>query len=101
MAYVMKLIASVDKLEVLAAIRSGGKTLPSAYLRSFDPDGWGGRGDIRVTQDIAKAKPFASIEELFAEWKRPSTIVPLRDDGKPNRPLTAYTMQPIDLDKPV
>jgi hypothetical protein len=26
-------------------------------------------------------------------WQRPSTEVPLRPDGRPNRPLTAFTVE--------
>ena len=64
------------------------------WLQSFDPEAHEGRGEIRVTRDIAKAQRFASFEAVIAEWKRPSITVPLRDDGKPNRPLTAYTVEP-------
>ena len=62
------------------------------YLAEFDPDFGAGRGLVRWTADKTRALRFADIADAFACWKRPSTVVPLRPDGKPNRPLTAYTI---------
>lgn len=64
------------------------------YLASYDPDACEGRGDIKVTRDIGLARRFADAREVLEEWRRQSTVQPLRSDGKPNRPLTAYTIQP-------
>ena len=62
------------------------------YLRSFDPAAYGGRGHAKVTHDIADAARFADAVAGWQEWKRESTVLPLRPDGQPNRPLTAYTV---------
>jgi hypothetical protein len=35
---------------------------------------------------------FADLAAAVACWKRQSTVRPLRPDGKPNRPLTAFTI---------
>src|SRR5262245_63041462 len=62
------------------------------YLEWSDPDARGGRGDDRWTSDLAKAKRFPSHEAAWMCWKAQSTRRPLRPDGKPNRPMTAYSV---------
>ena len=67
------------------------------YLESFDPDAYGGRGYVTWTPDLSKAMRFTSVVEAFEmRWRQP-TVLPLRPDGKPNRPLTAYTTEIIPL----
>ena len=41
---------------------------------------------------------FADMSEAFECWKRQSTVCPLRADGKPNRPLTAFSIT-FDFDR--
>jgi len=60
------------------------------YLKSFDVDAHNGRGSVKLTGNKADALRFADVGEAMAAWKRQSKVVPFRDDGKPNRPLTAY-----------
>jgi len=68
------------------------------YLRSYDPDFNGGRGQVVVTDDLEMALRFADIIEAMEEWKRPSTVHPIRlSDGKPNRPMTAWSVTPEKL----
>lgn len=72
-----------------------GKTLDSGcWLESYDPDGDDGAGLIMGTNDAQDAKRFPDVGAALEEWKRPSTTRPLRLDGKPNRPLSAFTVQP-------
>jgi hypothetical protein len=65
-----------------------------AFLKEFDPE----RGDnpfaghVEFTRNIAEAKKFASHTDAFAEWTRVSKRLPKRPDGKPNKPLTAFTV---------
>ena len=68
------------------------------YLEWSDPDGLKGRGDDRWTDDIAKAKRFPTFAAAMECWKAQSRLRPLRPDGKPNRPMTAYsvTVQEVD-----
>jgi hypothetical protein len=72
----------------------GGFDAPEAgkYLRFFDPDLHGGRGLITTTSDIGKARRFADAAEALLCWRQQSRRVPYRPDGKPNRPLTAFTV---------
>jgi hypothetical protein len=62
------------------------------YLKSYDPDGNKGFGDIRWTHDVAEAKRFNGTQAATDEWMRRSTVNPIRDDGRPNRPLTMYSV---------
>jgi hypothetical protein len=62
------------------------------WVRAFDPDGSGGLGTIVLTADLDTAIRFANLESAVTFWQQQSTLQPLRDDGKPNRPLTAFTV---------
>jgi hypothetical protein len=68
------------------------------YLEWSDPDGRDGLGDDRWTDDPAKAKRFVSQDEAFACWRARSKKNPTRPDGKPNRPLTAYSITIEELE---
>lgn len=66
------------------------------YLVECDVDARDGRGAVLATEDPAKARRFADVGEAMDYWRRVSTVLPLRPDGKPNRPLTAYTVEILD-----
>jgi hypothetical protein len=68
------------------------------YLEWSDPDAKDGLGDNRWTSDLAKAKKFLNFMAATSCWKAQSTVRPLRDDGKPNRPLTAFSISPVRID---
>lgn len=63
-----------------------------AFLESYDPDGNGGRGDVKLTRRFEHAKIFQDSTDAIECWRRVSTLHPVRRDGRPNRPLTAYTV---------
>jgi hypothetical protein len=65
---------------------------PETYVQAYTPDGHKGRGDLVLTPRIADAKVFANAAEALAEWKRTSATHPRRPDGRPNRPMTAFTV---------
>lgn len=66
------------------------------FLESYDVDAHGGRGSATWTDDPAKALGFVSPQAAMECWQQRSRVAPVRADGQPNRPLTAYTvsMQP-------
>jgi hypothetical protein len=68
------------------------------YLVAYDPDGMGGFGLIRTTRDLREAKQFAHFADASALWRSQSTVRPLRVDGLPNRPLTAFTVSIITVE---
>lgn len=100
MPYVLRQIhppgksARADEATTLALIEAMGQGGPELgpYLEWSDPDAKRGRGDDRWTADLGKAKKFASFEEAMRCWTAQSTRVPFRPDGKPNKPLTAYSV---------
>lgn len=63
------------------------------YLMRADPDAFEGRGLAEWTSNLADAMKFDSFAAATEVWKAQSTKQPLRRDGKPNRPLTAYTVE--------
>jgi hypothetical protein len=72
---------------VLFALDVGG------YVVSCDVDARGGRGAVTLSSIETDAKRFATGADALAYWKRPSTVCPVRPDGQPNRPLSAYSVE--------
>jgi hypothetical protein len=79
----------------------GGRSV-GAWVQSYDPDG----GDLAVsyptgfvtlTQDPEQAITFETFEAASEFWRQASSRTPERPDGKPNRPLTAYTVSVMRL----
>jgi hypothetical protein len=62
------------------------------WVKSFDPEAYEGRGIAELTSDVAEAKRFSSMEEAYAFWRLVPEARPIRDDGRPNRPLTAFSV---------
>lgn len=60
------------------------------YLKSYDPDAMDGYGLATWTTDKGEALTFTGSKAAMKFWRQQSTVRPLRDDGHPNRPLTAY-----------
>lgn len=68
-------------------------SIDGQWLKSYDPEAFEGRGDIRTTRNpelALRCKSFAQATEL---WKAPSRWRPLRPDGQANRPLSAFTIE--------
>jgi hypothetical protein len=63
-----------------------------SYLASYDADGNDGRGQATWTNNPADAMLFATATEAHACWTEQSRLRPLRSDGQPNRPLTAFSV---------
>lgn len=59
------------------------------YLRDFDFEAGDGRGEVTMTTNIKKAKRFKNGMEAFQFYRRQPECKPIREDGEPNRPLTA------------
>jgi hypothetical protein len=63
-----------------------------SYLASYDPEGADGNGLVRWTRDPAQAMTFATAAAASACHRAVPYNRPLRWDGKPNRPLTLFTV---------
>lgn len=60
-------------------------------VEDCDVDAMDGIGLVHFTHFESRAKKFASAAEAMRFWRRQSTVRPIRPDGKPNRPLTAFS----------
>jgi hypothetical protein len=71
----------------------------SSYLEWYDPD----KPDeaepmMGFTYELAKAKRFSTAVDVFEEWRRIRKPDPVRPDGKPNRPLSAFTIEAVRIE---
>jgi hypothetical protein len=73
---------------VVAAIKAG----HPIWLKSYDIEAFDGRGNALFTDVPEKALRFADLGAAFEAWKTQSKRRPIREDGKPNRPLTAFSI---------
>lgn len=67
------------------------------YLKTFDPDVHAPdqpypTGRAEWTDKTDEALVFANHTDALLLWKTQATVTPLRPDGRPNRPLTAFTV---------
>lgn len=85
---------STEVVILVAGDALGNAEHAGEYIESFDPNARHplGLGKVTFTSDVRRARRFPGISEALAFWKTQSPTVPLRDDGRPNRPLTAYTI---------
>ena len=63
----------------------------NSFVKAYDPawvhpDGYDG-GILEVTQDPAEAMQFPTMLAAYRKWKE---AYGMREDGMPNRPLTAW-----------
>lgn len=75
-----------------------GFTDHAEYLKDFDADAHDGGGSVEATADPKEAMKFSTAGAGLELWRTPSTVRPLRDDGKPNRPLSAFTIEMIEME---
>jgi hypothetical protein len=86
-------VGVVIKIEWLEGTQIAPSDNPEgSYVEEFDPDAENGRGVLKGTRDKSKAKKFADAKEAMEFYRQQSTVRPLRPDGHPNRPLTAYSV---------
>jgi hypothetical protein len=62
------------------------------WLAAYDPDGNDGAGYFDFTLDPSEALSFTNAADATMLWRQVSTTRPVRLDGKPNRPLSAFTI---------
>lgn len=79
-------------IRVAAATTPDHEPFVDLWLKSFDVDAYNGLGDQVFTDDPAQAMRFDGLEAALNAWKTQSKVRPLRPDGKPNRPLTAFSI---------
>jgi hypothetical protein len=67
------------------------------WCRDFNFESGLGRGLLLVTENWEEAKRFEDFMAAMMFWRTQCQSVPLREDGKPNRPFTAWTIEVKDL----
>lgn len=74
---------------------AGGPPCPhkGQYLESFDFDAHDGVGFGEFTSDRKRAKEFPDFVAAATFWKTVSKARPTRPDRRPNRPLTALSVE--------
>jgi len=86
MTYVLRLCSVEGRVVSPAPVCIG------QFLASFDVEAHDGRGEAQFTADINRAMYFSTHVAAFEAWNTRSRTRPTRADGKPNKPLTAFTM---------
>jgi len=62
-------------------------------------DETGGIADVKLAATPADAKKFSSPTEAMNFWNIQSETHPIREtDGKPNRPMTAFNIEVLNID---
>lgn len=91
-AYVIRVIAQVGPA-VQPETHPNGK-----WIMRYDPEAFRGQGDAELTAKLKKAKRFPSKEAAITFIMQQPKARPVRADGKPNRPLLAFslTIDPVE-----
>jgi hypothetical protein len=94
MAFVIRIVDVAGKVT-----RSNTPKMVGHYVEYYDPEAHKGRGDVKGTLDISRAKQFATGQEAMEFYRQTSRKHPRRLDGMPNRPLTAFTVEILPVPK--
>lgn len=70
------------------------------FIKSADVNTFNGGGDVEATRDPLQARRFATTEAAIAFYRQVSRMHPRRPDGRPNRPLTALSVELVELTLP-
>lgn len=94
MRYVIRFVAMSGHSITPSPALKGGE-----YLKAYDPEAYDGRGWADWTVDPKKALQF---DDKLTPWQLWNTIPkrrPVRADGRPNKPLTAFTItiEPLEV----
>ncbi len=87
---VIRCLGIVGRVE---AVKHDGETPAGEYLERYDPEAHGGRGEATFTRDIERAMVFPDVGAVWRCIRKQPRARPIRPDGKPNRPLMAFTLQ--------
>lgn len=78
-----------------------GEPYVDVFIRAADVDAHGGEGMAFCTTDPKAAIQFESAMAAYAYWLRQSRVLPLREDGQPNRPLTTFTVEILSYEEAI
>jgi hypothetical protein len=90
---------------IIKAIELEGRTIKEhepfspAYVKDYHPEAHEGQGSVDFTNNIFEAKLFEQSDELWSFIYQVPANRPLRTDGSPNRPITAFTLEVFAMEK--
>jgi len=84
-------------IRCLALAGRGRVGIEGQWLMSYDPDAFDGRGEADWTVDPRQALQFPDHAAAYRCWQQTSQVRPVREDGRPNRPLTAFTAEVVAI----
>ena len=90
-------MTSAIKIIGLAGVQISEQAPPTGYIKDVDLEAVGGQGIVTVTESIDEAMHFPGWPEAMAYWRQRPASRPTRADGQPNRPLTAYTVEIVQV----
>lgn len=90
MSYVIRIVGLVNGVETGFDGKYLAEYDPSR--EGVDPDGRPIGAHIVVTETVAGAKRYATTADALEEWRTVNPAEPWRLDAKPNRPLTAFSI---------
>lgn len=67
------------------------------FLESYDAEARRGMGFAEWTKDLGQAMVFVTSHAALKCWTQVPEARPTRADGKPNKPLTAFTVEVLTL----
>lgn len=62
------------------------------FVKTYNAEAFGGRGDVTFTSKKEEAVTFPDLENAIGFYRTVPKCRPVRDDGNPNRPLTAFSI---------
>lgn len=85
-------------LRVVCVADGSPTPLAGRYVRRWHPSATRpGLPMVDATDDATKARSFATAAEAYAYWTEVNRKHPVRPDGQPNRPMTAYTCEVLNV----
>jgi hypothetical protein len=96
--YIIRILghaAGSGSVEALFGMVVKGEEPPERYIKTFDHEAHGGQGYATFTNDPRKALAFPTWNDAHEFWRKVPKCRPTRPDGKPNRPLTASSIEVV------
>ena len=90
----MIVIQLVERVDGLPSIYDG------TYVVNYNPSSigmGGGEAFLQTTRHLKEARVFKDFVDATNYWKQIDQRNPVRYDGKPNRPLTIFNIQLINV----
>ena len=63
------------------------------YVKKYEPEAFDGYGDVVFTDRKEEALTFETFTDAYLFVGQIPNNRPVRDDGQPNRPISAFTLE--------